>query len=222
MKKLSYLLFNLLILTLPIISKLIYQKTILPKTSYFILSAAIVAVIFIVWDIKVTDKWWFFNNRYILGVKFFKLPIEEVLFFFTVPYSCLVIFLNLDYLIKSKVYFNLYYPLTIIFIILSFYFLKNKKPYPFFVFLFLSVNILFDYLLKVNLLNKVSFHIYIIFVLFLTLIFNFFLTSKKIVTYSNSYKTNFLVTTIPFEDFIYGINLLYLNLTLYLLFQRIF
>jgi len=222
MKKLSYLLFNLLILTLPIISKLIYQKTILPKTSYFILSAAIVAVIFIVWDIKVTDKWWFFNNQYILGVKFFKLPIEEVLFFFTVPFSCLIIFLNLNSLIPLKINFDFYFFLIFIFLILSFYFLKKGKAYPFVVFLLLSVNIFLDYFLRVYLLNQLAFYIYLAIVTVLTFVFNYYLTSKKIITYSKNYKTNFLITTIPFEDFIYGINLLYLNLILYLLFQRIF
>ena len=219
MKKLSYLLFNLFIIFLPLLSKLIYQKTILPQINYFLLSNLIVAIIFIIWDIKVTEKWWFFNNKYILGIKFLKLPIEEILFFFTVPYSCLVIFLNLDYFIKSKVYFDLYYPLIIIFIIISFYFFKNKKPYPFFVFLLLSINIFFDYFLKIYLLNQISFYIYLIFTTFLTFIFNYYLTSKKIVTYDKKYKTNFLITTIPFEDFIYGANLLYLNLILYLFFQ---
>ena len=222
MKKLSYLLFNLTIIFLPILSKLIYEKTIFPQIKPFALSVSTVALIFIIWDIKVAEKWWFFNARYILGIKIFKLPIEEVLFFFTVPFSCLVIFLNLNYFITSKINFNFYYLLIIIFLLFSFYFLKKKKAYPFFVFLFLSINIFFDYFLKVYLLNQISFFIYLIFITFLTFVFNYYLTSKKIITYDKSYKTNFLITTIPFEDFVYGINLLYANLILYLFFQRIF
>jgi lycopene cyclase domain-containing protein len=222
MKKLSYLLFNLTIIFLPILSKLIYEKTIFPQIKPFVLSVSTVALIFIIWDIKVAEKWWFFNARYILGIKIFKLPIEEILFFFTVPFSCLVIFLNLNYFIASKINFNFYYLLIIIFLLFSFYFIKKKKAYPFFVFLFLSINIFFDYFLKVYLLNQISFFIYLIFTTFLTFIFNYYLTSKKIITYDKSYKTNFLITTIPFEDFVYGINLLYANLILYLFFQRIF
>jgi len=222
MKKLSYLLFNLAIIFFPILGNLFYKKTIFPQITPFILSVSTVALIFIIWDIKVAEKWWFFNDRYILGIKIFKLPIEEILFFFTVPYSCLVIFLNLNYFITSKINFNFYYLLMIIFLLFSFYFLKKKKAYPFFVFLLLSINIFFDYFLKVYLLNQINFYIYLIFTTFLTFIFNYYLTSKKIITYNNNNKTNFLITTIPFEDFIYGINLLYANLILYLFFQRIF
>lgn len=122
MKKLSYILFNLTIIFLPILANLFYKKTIFPQITPFILSVSTVALIFIIWDIKVAEKWWFFNDRYILGIKIFKLPIEEILFFFTVPYSCLVIFLNLNYFITSKINFNFYYLLMIIFLLFSFYF----------------------------------------------------------------------------------------------------
>jgi len=222
MKKLSYLLFNLTIIFLPILADLFYKKTIFPQIIPFILSVSIAALVFIIWDMKVAEKWWFFNDKYILGIKFFKLPIEEILFFFTVPYSCLIIFLNLNYFVTSKINFYSYFFLIFIFLILSFYFFKKKKVYPFFVFLLLSANIFLDYFFKVYLLNQIGFYIYLIIITLLTFIFNYYLTSKKIVTYSKNYKTNFLITTIPFEDFIYGINLLYLNLILYLLFQHIF
>jgi len=114
------------------LGNLFYKKTIFPQIKPFVLSVSTVALIFIIWDIKVAEKWWFFNARYILGIKIFKLPIEEILFFFTVPFSCLVIFLNLNYFITSKINFNFYYLLIIIFLLFSFYFLKKKKAYPFF------------------------------------------------------------------------------------------
>jgi len=207
---------------MPILADLFYKKTVFPQTLPFILSVSTAALVFIIWDIKVAEKWWFFNNKYILGIKFLKLPIEEILFFFTVPFSCLIIFLNLNSFIPLKINFDFYFFLIFVFLILSFYFLKKRKAYPFFVFLLLSVNIFLDYFLKIYLLNQVTFYVYLIAALFLTFVFNYYLTSKKIVTYSKNYKTNFLITTIPFEDFIYGINLLYTNLILYLLFQRIF
>jgi lycopene cyclase domain-containing protein len=53
----------------------------------------VVGSLYIVWDIVVTD-WgeWRFNPRYVSGVKVANLPLEEILFFITVPYSCLFIY----------------------------------------------------------------------------------------------------------------------------------
>jgi lycopene cyclase domain-containing protein len=53
----------------------------------------IVGVFFVVWDIAFTNlQVWSFNAKYIVGIKFFNLPIEEYLFFLCVPYSCVFIY----------------------------------------------------------------------------------------------------------------------------------
>jgi lycopene cyclase domain-containing protein len=55
-----------------------------------ILSILIVAIPWILWDIWATNRGhWGFNSDFYLGVKIFNLPIEEVMFFFAVPFSCL-------------------------------------------------------------------------------------------------------------------------------------
>jgi lycopene cyclase domain-containing protein len=59
------------------------------------LAAATILVggLYIAWDIMATD-WgeWSFNPRYVSGIKVVNLPLEEILFFITVPYSCLFIY----------------------------------------------------------------------------------------------------------------------------------
>lgn len=35
--------------------------------------------------------WWQYNPQYIFGVRFFGLPIEEIVFFIAVPFACLVV-----------------------------------------------------------------------------------------------------------------------------------
>lgn len=60
----------------------IYFKT-------FLLSSTIVAIPFILWDVWFTKigVWWF-NDTYVIGLRLLGLPIEEILFFFCIPFSC--------------------------------------------------------------------------------------------------------------------------------------
>lgn len=56
-------------------------------------SISIVAVVFIIWDqIFTQEKVWGFNPDYLQGVYLGDLPLEEVLFFFVVPYACVFIY----------------------------------------------------------------------------------------------------------------------------------
>lgn len=62
----------------------------------------IIGAWFIIWDVYFTE-WgiWEFNSEYITGIKAFGLPIEEWMFFFTIPYACLFIYQCLNAYIKK-------------------------------------------------------------------------------------------------------------------------
>ncbi|MEO6098065.1 MAG: lycopene cyclase domain-containing protein [Fibrobacteria bacterium] len=51
------------------------------------------ALPFIAWDVYFTSKGiWSFNTRYTLGISLMGLPVEEMLFFVAIPFSCLFIY----------------------------------------------------------------------------------------------------------------------------------
>lgn len=63
-----------------------YWKTLFP-------AILIVGAGFIAWDIYFTENGiWGFNPDYLSGITIVNLPIEECLFFFTVPYACVFIY----------------------------------------------------------------------------------------------------------------------------------
>ncbi|WP_353136882.1 lycopene cyclase domain-containing protein, partial [Pseudopedobacter sp.] len=55
----------------------------------FLKAAILVAIPFILWDSWFTKLgiWWF-NDDYLIGIRFLGLPIEEWLFFICIPFSC--------------------------------------------------------------------------------------------------------------------------------------
>lgn len=63
----------------------------------FLLSATIVAIPFIAWDIWFTAKgvWWF-DLKYTLGLKIAGLPVEEWLFFYCIPFACVFTYYCLE------------------------------------------------------------------------------------------------------------------------------
>jgi len=65
-------------------------------------SILVVGLIFIAWDVFFTwREVWGFNETYFLGVTLFHLPIEEWMFFLTVPFACVFIYECLNAYIRK-------------------------------------------------------------------------------------------------------------------------
>lgn len=69
-----------------------------------LLPMLLTAAIFIIWD-AIFTHWgvWGFNDDYLVGLYFVKMPLEEWLFFFTIPYACVFIYACLNAYIKKDI-----------------------------------------------------------------------------------------------------------------------
>ncbi len=180
----------------------------------------IMSMIFIPWDILFTKAGiWGFNPSYLSGIYFFNLPIEECLFFLTVPFASVFIYACLEAYFPKKIKVAGKTTLTIFSIILiGFGLLYLDKSYTSFTFILCGLFILMlQHVLKVTFLPQ-FFRAYVI-VLIPFFMVNGVLTGSfidnEIVWYSNNHITNFRIGTIPIEDFIYNLLMLLLTITVY-------
>jgi lycopene cyclase domain-containing protein len=59
-------------------------------------------IIFILWDIYFAyQNVWGFNDEYLIGIRWFKLPLEEWLFFLLIPYASNFIHYSLEYFFRN-------------------------------------------------------------------------------------------------------------------------
>ena len=169
-----------------------------------------VGVPFLIWDIIAENKGdWMFNNKFICGLKIFNLPIEEILFFITVPYSIMFLYETfIYYLTPKKISFNRNYLFLFAIIFLITAIIYYQQNYTFTVFLFLSILLL---LVNISKLNFIKNQYLIYFILFTFVPFfavNYFLTSLPVVIYNSKAILGIRITTIPLEDFFYSLCLI--------------
>ena len=207
--KTEYLLFNVLIATLSTVSVFIFRKygARWPNIKATFFAFCVMCLPYLIWDHFVTNIWWSFNDRYTLGMKIGALPIEEVLFFCSVPWSCLIIWENL----KTKMEGSLALPIetflllsSLVFGIFSF----NKTWYYTAIVSFVVALVCYMSWFSDHWFNKKNSLLFLCGVSILILIFNGYLTARPIVLYSQEFMTNIRIWTIPIEDFFYGLALL--------------
>jgi lycopene cyclase domain-containing protein len=176
---------------------------------------------FLIWDGYYTKLGiWGFNEQYITGVFFSALPIEEVLFFFCIPYACLYTYHCVDLFLKSDSGSKAETILTnvLIFACILTGFINLEQAYTAFAFLTLALLLLIaKYFCRVPWLMK----FYTVYALLIVpfLIVNGVLTGtgleNPVVWYNNEEIFGFRILTIPFEDIFYGMSMILMNLLIY-------
>jgi lycopene cyclase domain-containing protein len=186
------------------------------------MSILIVGIAYILWDIAATARGdWAFNPEFLLGLNIFNLPVEEVLFFVTVPYACLFIYETLAFYLKEKEILKSEKPFLALaagFLVLAivFYYQDYTATVSIFTGLFLAAAVKFF----PELLRSKLFWLYAIITLIPFLLVNYFLTSLPIVTYGDQAFSSVRFITIPIEDFLYSFSLLSFYLFFYLIFKE--
>jgi lycopene cyclase domain-containing protein len=215
--KSEYFIFNIIILAGPIIFGSIKKFYFFNRWPKALVSAFIVGIPFIIWDSLVTNKHWMFNTDYTLNLRLAHLPLEEWLFFLTVPSACIFTWemiltrSNGSQISFGKIIRYGAFGMPVV----GFWLFAIGKEYTGLVFISISVAIFLDYYLKTDLVFQKRFYLYLFFIFLFTLIFNGYLTWRPIVLYGESYQIGFRIFTIPVEDFGYGLSLLLMCTVIY-------
>ena len=118
------------------------------KIKALMIAFTLTALFFIPWDIIFTkNQIWGFDKMHISNISFFDMPIEEWLFFFVIPYSCLFIYESVKYFFDLKKHNNLskkFLTITAV-ILLVFAAINPDKSYTFWNFLFCGTFITVSY-----------------------------------------------------------------------------
>lgn len=219
-----YLSIDLFSLSVPLIASF-YPKHSFFKTWQFLFpSLLIVALFFIGWDMYYTKVGvWGFNERYLTGIKVGNLPLEEVLFFFLIPYSSVFIYFTIPYLLPKHPFKKYGQEITITLFLFSLVMSISFYDLLYTIFTFGFLSLFFGYILlkKIDFSN---FYFSFLFVLPFFFLTNGVLTGSfipdEVVWYNDSENLGFRIGTIPFEDIFYGMLLVGLNCLLYDRFRK--
>ncbi len=187
----------------------------------FFAAILIVGLFFIAWDIYFTiEGVWGFNEKYLIGIRFLHLPIEEWLFFLLIPYASNFIHYALLYFYpKPKLNTKTAHRLAqFLFVISAGVVVGNyDKLYT------LASFGLFTILMGAQM--KFKFRVFERYALsFMVILIPFFIvnswltgsfTPEPIVWYNNSENLSIRIGTIPIEDFFYCFTLLYSSVLLF-------
>jgi len=213
----TYLLINILIIFFPFILSFDKNLKFYKKVPYVLQSIAFISTAYIVWDVIATERGdWAFSPEHLIGFYILGLPLEEILFFITVPYACIFIFETVSFYVKEKkLNFNKKLSIipAVLLIVLAIIFYDQN--YTFTVSIFAAAFFIGAVLFNEQLLAFRNFWITMLISFLPFLIVNYFLTSIPVVTYSETAFSGKRFITIPYEDFLYSFSMISLWILFY-------
>jgi len=218
----TYLLINFLTVLFPIILSFDKRVRFFQSWKYIFPGLFISGLLFLFWDYLFTIYGvWSFNADYVKGIYFLNLPLEEILFFVTVPFACIFIYECLNYYIKRDLleFVSVYITYLLMFLCTVLLVLFYDKVYSLITFgLLLVILLLAQFVFRLKFLSR--FYLAYLVSLIPFYIVNGLLTSIPVVMYNNEENMSFRVGTIPFEDHFYSMAMLLLNIMFFEYFRN--
>jgi len=216
-----YLWLNIVSISIPLLYSFHPRLQLHKRFIWLFLSLILTMGVFIPWDVIFTvNGIWGFNPDYFLGVKFFRLPLEEWLFFICIPFACvfthyalLLYFPKMKLNQKATQYIA--YALMILLAIIVV--LNTDKWYT-------LVNFSLAIPLTWIVLNQNLKLLQHFFLTFLVMLIPFFIVNgvltggwieNQVVWYNNAENLGLRMGTIPAEDSIYAYSMILMNLFLF-------
>jgi lycopene cyclase domain-containing protein len=168
---------------------------------------------------------WGFNEKYLMGINIVNLPIEEILFFYCIPYASIFTHEVLKYFFpriglnqKSTTYVSI----LLIIVTLIIATIHYDSYYTFYSLIVFALSILIGLLFFKEELSKFL-------VTYLVVLLPFFLVNgiltgsfieEPIVWYNNNHNLKIRLFTIPIEDVFYGFSMLWISVMIFVKLKR--
>ena len=192
------------------------------KYRYIFPAILITALPFWVWDIAFEQTGvWHFSPDYTVGINLWGLPLEEWLFFIIVPFACFFIYEVMLYFTGKRAmpYIKEITGALAVFLLVT-GLLSYQKTYTLINFVFASGVLLLMLLKSVNTRQLTAFYKGYAVSLLPFFVVNGILTRIPVVSYDNAENLSLRIFSIPVEDMVYLLSLLFINFWIYETFKR--
>lgn len=218
----TYLLINFLTILFPLLLSFDKKVHFYTRWKHLFPALLLSGIVFLFWDHLFTVyEVWSFNPDHIIGLYLFELPIEEILFFLTVPFACVFVYECLNAYVRRDLLRSATPYLTGALILLCIVLLLkyHDRVYSLITFGLLGAMLLFvQFAAKPVWLSR--FYLAFIVSLIPFYLVNGLLTSIPVVLYNDAENMAFRIGTIPLEDHFYSLAMLLLNVYLYEYFKK--
>ncbi|MBF0479462.1 MAG: lycopene cyclase domain-containing protein [Candidatus Omnitrophica bacterium] len=221
----TYLLLNLIIIIFPLAFSFEKRISYYRKWPALFLTILFVGGAFVIWDMIATHLGhWSFNPKYVGTLRLAGLPVEEILFFVTVPYSCLFIYEVICFLKKDdpavnnrvvNITLNLFF-----WFLIAGIFLFSGKVYTLVSLFAAAAFLVAAQRIDQKVTYTRSFWIFMAIGFILFMVFNGILTGLPVVEYSPRAIIGWRIFHIPIEDFFYNFSFLGFCVLIYNYFKK--
>jgi isorenieratene synthase len=210
--KAEYLLFDLVMIAAPVVLSCIRGPTFfVHRWARAAVAIVVGAAPWVLWDVLVAERHWWFAEDYTLGPSVLGLPLEEWGFFVAVPFACLYTWEILVRGPQGQPHPLLRWAWVAVAALLPlgvWVFLATGREYTGLSLACMGAAASVDVGLRTHLLRRPRTWAYLAVVSLFTVVFNNFLTGRPIVLYDASYQLDWRVVTMPIEDLGFGLGLM--------------